>query len=175
MESCRELWNGAPCCAQAPCLFERKYIHLTNSSNLPGQVEEANLFVIASMFDAFEIQNQDSSLFTSFSDVWWELSTFSGSMNYDLKRSIHALESTGSITFFSPGCLGHGYLPLAAPDLAPCYIGKSEMDGLIRTDIKLQCTSENKFEEMSSSEFTGMTLGIVSEESGLGVEVVVSH
>ncbi len=49
------------------------------------------------------------------------------------------------------------------------------MDGLIRTDIKLQCTSENKFEEMSSSEFTGMTLGIVSEESGLGVEVVVSH
>ncbi len=51
------------------------------------------------MFDAFEIQNQDPSRFTSFSDAFWELGSFGGSMNFDVKRSIHALESSGSITF----------------------------------------------------------------------------
>ncbi len=73
LESCQEMWNGAPCCAQASCLIERNYFQLSNSSNLPGQAAIANLFVIASAFDAFEIQNQDLSRFTSFSDALWEL------------------------------------------------------------------------------------------------------
>ncbi len=73
LASCLTKWNGAPCCAQASCLLEKNYFQLTNSSNLPGHASVANLVIVASAFDAFEIQNQDPSRFTSFSDAFWEL------------------------------------------------------------------------------------------------------
>ncbi len=49
------------------------------------------------------------------------------------------------------------------------------MEDLAGIGVNLRCKREEKFEETASSEFTSMILGISSEESGLGVEIVVSH
>ncbi|KAG5177704.1 hypothetical protein JKP88DRAFT_332036 [Tribonema minus] len=140
-KACFDKWNGGPCCLQAACMLERGYFNLAGfasfTSNRPAA--PVNLFVITSAFDAFEVNHQDLTKFTSVVDAVWEMGTFGGSMAHDVQRSYHALvvaATGGRASFFMPSCFSHVVMPAAVPDFAGCVALPPQREGTAGDNLK---------------------------------------